>query len=150
MPEILGMTRSVSLLLMPWFLVSLGHHQPWEWLYDTRIPVLHEEPCFQPPAPSHYKEMINRKRLHIFMSLERVSTSKGLSVVRFDGLICVTQASGNLSLLRDLRQTQEFTSIPGKTIFPGLVAMSGMWNKSHENAISISDPLCRDDDVMAW
>ena len=82
--------------------------------------------------------------------VKRISSSKRLKVVRFDGLICVTQASGNLSLLRDLRQAQEFTSIPGKTIFPGLVAMSGMWNKSHENAICIRDPLCRGDNVMAW
>ena len=32
-PSYLGLTRSISWLLMPWFLTSLGHQQPWHWLY---------------------------------------------------------------------------------------------------------------------
>ena len=28
----LGLTMSISWLLMPWFLTSPGHHQPWYWL----------------------------------------------------------------------------------------------------------------------
>ena len=31
-PSYLGLTRSVSWLLMPWFLTSPGHQQPWYWL----------------------------------------------------------------------------------------------------------------------
>ena len=32
-PIWLGLTRSISWLLMPWLLVSPGHQQPWYWLY---------------------------------------------------------------------------------------------------------------------
>ena len=31
-PCYLGLTRSISWLLMPWLLTSLGHQQPWYWL----------------------------------------------------------------------------------------------------------------------
>ena len=32
-PSLLGLTRSISWLLMPWRLTSPGHQQPWYWLY---------------------------------------------------------------------------------------------------------------------
>ena len=32
-PSYLGLTRSMSWLLMPWLLTSPGHQQPWYWLY---------------------------------------------------------------------------------------------------------------------
>ena len=32
-PSYLGLTRSISWLLMPWVLMSPGHQQPWYWLY---------------------------------------------------------------------------------------------------------------------
>ena len=32
-PNYLGLTRSISWLLMPWLLTSPGHQQPWYWLY---------------------------------------------------------------------------------------------------------------------
>ena len=31
-PSYLGVTRSISWLLMPWLLTSPGHQQPWYWL----------------------------------------------------------------------------------------------------------------------
>ena len=31
-PSYLGLTGSISWLLMPWLLTSPGHHQPWYWL----------------------------------------------------------------------------------------------------------------------
>ena len=31
-PSYLGLTRSISCLLMPWLLTSPGHQQPWYWL----------------------------------------------------------------------------------------------------------------------
>ena len=31
-PSWLGLTRSISWLLMPWLLASPGHQQPWHWL----------------------------------------------------------------------------------------------------------------------
>ena len=31
-PSYLGLTRSISWLLMPWLLMSPGHQQPWYWL----------------------------------------------------------------------------------------------------------------------
>ena len=31
-PSYIGLTRSISLLLMPWLLTSPGHQQPWYWL----------------------------------------------------------------------------------------------------------------------
>ena len=31
-PSYLGLTRSISWLLMPWLLTSPGHQQPWYWL----------------------------------------------------------------------------------------------------------------------
>ena len=31
-PSYLGITRSISWLLMPWLLTSPGHQQPWYWL----------------------------------------------------------------------------------------------------------------------
>ena len=31
-PSFLGLTRSISWLLMPWLLASPGHQQPWYWL----------------------------------------------------------------------------------------------------------------------
>ena len=31
-PRYLGLTRSISWLLMPWLLTSPGHQQPWYWL----------------------------------------------------------------------------------------------------------------------
>ena len=31
-PSYLGLTRSISWLLMPWLLTSPGHQQPWHWL----------------------------------------------------------------------------------------------------------------------
>ena len=32
-PSYLGLTRSISWLLMAWLLTSPGHQQPWYWLY---------------------------------------------------------------------------------------------------------------------
>ena len=32
-PSYLGLTRSISWLLMPWLLTLPGHQQPWYWLY---------------------------------------------------------------------------------------------------------------------
>ena len=32
-PSYLGLTWSISWLLLPWLLTSLGHQQPWYWLY---------------------------------------------------------------------------------------------------------------------
>ena len=32
-PSYLGLTRSISWLLMSWLLASPGHQQPWYWLY---------------------------------------------------------------------------------------------------------------------
>ena len=32
-PSYLGLTRSISWLLMPWLLKLSGHQQPWYWLY---------------------------------------------------------------------------------------------------------------------
>ena len=32
-PSYLGLTRSISWLLMPWLLTSPGHQKPWYWLY---------------------------------------------------------------------------------------------------------------------
>ena len=32
-PSYLGLTRSISWLMMPWLLTSPGHQQPWYWLY---------------------------------------------------------------------------------------------------------------------
>ena len=32
-PSYLGLSRSISWLLMPWLLTSPGHQQPWYWLY---------------------------------------------------------------------------------------------------------------------
>ena len=32
-PSYLGLTRSISWLLMPWLLTSPGYQQPWYWLY---------------------------------------------------------------------------------------------------------------------
>ena len=32
-PSYLGLTRSISWLLMPWLLTSTGHQQPWYWLH---------------------------------------------------------------------------------------------------------------------
>ena len=31
-PSYLGLTRSISWLMMPWFVTSPGHQQPWYWL----------------------------------------------------------------------------------------------------------------------
>ena len=31
-PSYLGLTRSISWLLVPWLLTSPGHHHPWYWL----------------------------------------------------------------------------------------------------------------------
>ena len=33
-PSYLGLTRSVSWLLMPWLLASLGHQQQWYWICE--------------------------------------------------------------------------------------------------------------------
>ena len=35
-PSYLGLTISISWLLMPWLLTSPGHQQPWYWLYRIR------------------------------------------------------------------------------------------------------------------
>ena len=32
-PSFLGLTRTISWLLMPWLFMSPGHQQPWYWLY---------------------------------------------------------------------------------------------------------------------
>ena len=34
-PSYLGLTRTISCLLMPWLLVSPGHQQPWYWQCST-------------------------------------------------------------------------------------------------------------------
>ena len=36
-PSYLGLTRSISWLLMPWLLTSPGHQQPWYWLWRIGI-----------------------------------------------------------------------------------------------------------------
>ena len=46
-PSYLGLTRSLSWLLMPWLLTSPGHQQPWYWL--CRIGT-HMRPDYQCPS----------------------------------------------------------------------------------------------------
>ena len=47
-PSYLGLTRSISWLLMPWLLTSPGHQQPWYLLYRMLVLILLEEVFWGP------------------------------------------------------------------------------------------------------
>ena len=46
-PSYLGLTRSISWLLMPWLLTSPGHQQPWYWLYRICRSFPYLRKCFK-------------------------------------------------------------------------------------------------------
>ena len=46
-PSYLGLSRSISWLLMPWLLTSPGHQQPWYWLYRICGSFSYLRKCFK-------------------------------------------------------------------------------------------------------
>ena len=75
-PSYLGLTRSISWLLMPWLLTSPGHQQPWYWLYRIYRSFYYLRKCFK------YLCQINAEEWHkckyMFMFPLKKLARKGL------------------------------------------------------------------------
>ena len=55
-PSYLGLTRSISWLLMPWFLASPGHQHPWYWLYRIGRSLSYSRKDFNYPGHVNVEE----------------------------------------------------------------------------------------------
>ena len=77
-PSYLGLTRSISGLLMPWLLTSPGHRQPWYWLYRLCRSYSYLKNDFKYLCQINVKEW---RKMQMFMFSLKNLALKGLIVV---------------------------------------------------------------------
>ena len=65
-PSYLGLTRSISWLLMPWLLMSPGHQQPWYWLYRICRSFSYSRKCLSTCTKSMWRNDIKCKYMLMF------------------------------------------------------------------------------------
>ena len=72
-PSYLGLTRSISWLLMPWLLTSPGHQQPWYWLYRICRSFSYSGKCFKNLCQINVEEW-HKMQIYMFVPSEKFST----------------------------------------------------------------------------
>ena len=65
-PSYLGLTRSISWLLMPWLFTSPGHQQPWYWLYRICRSFSYLRKCLNTCVKSMWRNDIKCKYMFMF------------------------------------------------------------------------------------
>ena len=65
----LGLTRSISWLLMPWLLTSPGHQQPWYWLYRICRSFSYLRKCFEYLCQINVEEW-PKMQIYVYVSSE--------------------------------------------------------------------------------
>ena len=71
-PSYLGLTRSISWLLMPWLLTSLGHQQLWYWLYRICRSFSYLRKDFKYPYHINVEEW-HKIEIYVFVPSEQFS-----------------------------------------------------------------------------
>ena len=71
----LGLTRSISWLLMPWLLVSLGHLQPWYWLCRIGRPLSYLRKDFNYLCHVIFEEW-HKMQIYVDVPFEKFSTQR--------------------------------------------------------------------------
>ena len=72
-PSYLGLTRSISWLLMPWLLTSPGHQQPWYWLYRICRSFSYLRKCFKYLCQINVEEW-HKMQIYVYVPSEKFST----------------------------------------------------------------------------
>ena len=72
-PSYLGLTRSISWLLMPWLLTSPGHQQPWYWLCRICKPWSYLRKDFKYPCHINV-ESWHKMQIYVYVPSEKFST----------------------------------------------------------------------------
>ena len=72
-PSYLGLTRSISWLLMPWLLTSPGHLQPWYWLYSICRSFSYLRKCFKYLCQINVEEW-HKMQIYVYVPSEKFST----------------------------------------------------------------------------
>ena len=74
-PSYIGLTRSISWLLMPWLLTSPGHQQPWYWLYRICRPFSYLRKDFKYLCQINVEEWY-KMQIYVYVSSEKFSTKR--------------------------------------------------------------------------
>ena len=72
-PSYLGLTRSISWLLMPWLLTSPGHQQPWYWLYRICLSISYLRKCFKNLCQINVEEW-HEMQIYVYIPSEKFNT----------------------------------------------------------------------------
>ena len=75
----LGLTRSISWLLMPWLLTSPRHQQPWYWLYRI-CRSFYLRKCFKSLCQINVEEW-HKMQIYMFMFPQKKLARKGLTEI---------------------------------------------------------------------
>ena len=78
-PSYLGLTRSISWLLMPWLLTSPGHQQPWYWLYRICRSFSYLRKDFKYLCHINVEEW-HKMQIYVYVPSEKFSTQRVKSV----------------------------------------------------------------------
>ena len=76
----LGLTRSISWLLMPWLLTSPGHQQPWYWLYRICRSFSYLREDFKYLCHINVDEW-HKMWVYVYVPSEKFIARKGLSMM---------------------------------------------------------------------
>ena len=76
-PSYLGLTKSISWLLMPWLLTSPGHQQPWYWLYRICRSLSYLRKCFKYLCQVNVEEW-HKAQINVYVPSEKFCL-KGLT-----------------------------------------------------------------------
>ena len=71
-PSYLGLTTSISWLLMPWLLTSPGHQQPWYWLYRICRFFSYLRKCFKYLCQISVEEW-HKMQIYVYVPSEKFS-----------------------------------------------------------------------------
>ena len=71
-PSFLGLTRSISWLLMPWLLTSPGHQQPWFWLCRICRSFSYLRKCFKYLCQINVEEW-HKMQINVYVTSEKFS-----------------------------------------------------------------------------
>ena len=72
-PSYLGLTRSISWLLMPWLLTSPGLQQPWYWPNRICRSYSYSRKCFKYLCQINVEEW-HKMQIHVYVPSEKIST----------------------------------------------------------------------------
>ena len=86
-PSYLGLTRSISCLLMPWLLTSPGHQQPWYWLHRICRSFSHLRTCFMYLCQIHVEEW-HKMQIYIYVPYINIK-GRPKSIARSTSVRCM-------------------------------------------------------------